>query len=81
MGLRRYELAACGVDQVSAALEVLERLGVGHVLGFRVQRTVQGHHIAGLGQAFQGFVIGQFELFFHGVRQAVTVPTCMPSTS
>src|SRR5450830_2166450 len=53
-GIPITELAASGVDQIGAALEVLQRLGVDHVLGFRVQRAVEGYHVTGFGQAFQG---------------------------
>ncbi len=43
------------------------------MLGFRVQRAVQRHHVAHLGQAFQAGVMRQVQLFFDRFRQAVAV--------
>src|SRR3546814_13785088 len=40
------QLAARGVDQIGTALEALERLVVDHVLGLRMERSVERDDVA-----------------------------------
>ncbi len=67
------QLAARRVDQVGAALELLQAVGIDHVLGLRVQRAVQRHHVADLGQALEAGVVREVELLLDRLGQAVAV--------
>ncbi len=62
------QFATRRIDQIRTPLEVRQRLRIDHVLSFRIERTMQRDHIAGLGQTFQAVVMRHVELFLDGFR-------------
>ncbi len=72
-GIAVAQLAACGVDQVGAALEVLQRLGIDHVLRLGVKRAIERDHVAYFGQAVEAGVVSEVQLLLDGLRQAVAI--------
>jgi len=66
-------LAARRIDEVGAPLHLADEGIVEQVLGFRVQRSIDGNHIADAYQRFDARVIGEVQFFLDTIREPVPI--------
>src|SRR5665809_18526 len=72
-GIAIDDLAARRVHDVAAALHLRDQLVVEHMLGLRMQRRVDGDHVADLDQRFDVWMEGEPKFFLDRLGQPVLV--------
>jgi len=73
MASRSQILTTRGVHEVSAALHLGDKLVVKEVLGFGVERRVDGYNVADLDHVLDIGVPDKIQFLLHGLRQPMSI--------